>query len=305
MAQLDRRNVYDNSQTFCKLVEIGSFSGVARKLNITQPTVTRRIAALEEELGIQLIQRSTRSFNITQQGQKYYDFFILQNNSFMHGIQNFQNQTREDSITIRLAIPMGICNRVLSPHIPEFLQKYPQLKLDIFYQNREVDFIRENFDIVILRHIPKHRTLKIRKLFETRFSLYCSPEYIERYGLPVVLEDLKQHLVIGILGDNNLPNKDIEVFDKITDSISNIAVTTRCFINNVDPALSMALEGHIIVGGRDFLYKEQLANGKLVRVLPNLEFSHAAFYVVRTNSFQHSIVDDLSQFLHKCFELIT
>lgn len=301
MATLDHRNVYINSQTFCQLIEIGSFSGVAHKLNLSQPTVSRRVAALEEELGIQLIQRNTRSFKITEPGQRYYDFFTMQDHDFKRGIQKFQNQTRDDRITVRLVMPMGICNSVLSPHIPEFLQKHPQLTLQILYQNREVDLIRENYDIVIIRHIPKHQTLKIKKLYQSRLNLYCTPEYIERYGLLDNVENINEHLVVGGIHDDNTVNFNTEVLDQ-EDRLSTFETKSRCLINNLEPAIKMALNGHAIIGGLDFLYKNELDSGKLVKILPDFQFSLFTFYMVKINALQHPVIEELSLFIQKCFQ---
>ena len=301
MATLDHRNVYINSQTFCQLIEIGSFSGVAHKLNVSQPTVSRRVAALEEELGIQLIQRNTRSFKINEPGQRYYDFFTMQDHDFKRGIQKFQNQTRDDRMTVRLVMPMGICNSVISPHIPEFLQKHPQLTLQILYQNREVDLIRENYDIVIIRHVPKHQTLKIKKLYQSRLNLYCSPEYIERYGLLNNIEDINEHLVIGGIHDDNTINFNTEVLDN-EDRLSTFETKLRCIINNLEPALKMALSGHAIIGGLDFLYQNEIDSGKLVKLLPDFQFSLFTFYMVKINALQHPVIEELSLFIQKCFQ---
>lgn len=300
---MDNRNLYLNSQTFCLLIEIGSFTGVAKRLTVTQSTVSRRISALEEEIGLQLIKRNTRGFTLTENGEKYYNFFKQQDQIFSSGIQEFRNRSDTDNITVRLAIPVGFCHEIISPYLAEFLQKTPQLTLHLFYQNREVDLVKENYDLVILRHRPKHQTVMIKKLFKIRLNLYCTPQYISRYGEPQKLSDLANHLVIGGIHDDNTVTFDTEVVDKNARAVT-IKSNPRCLINTIEAALKLARNGHAIVGGADFLYQQELANGTLVRVLPQYSFSSTEFFLVRIKTQHHPLIDSLIEFLEQCFKNI-
>lgn len=170
------------------------------------------------------------------------------------------------------------------------------------YQSREVDLIRENYDLVLLRHIPKHQTLKIKKLFQGRFNLYCSPDYIERYGKVTSLDKINEHLLVGGLGDDNSYDFNTEVLNEDGTLSINSGIVSRCLINNIDPARKMALSGHAIVGGVDFLYKDELESGKLVKILPKLKLSRVSFYLVKVDSFEHPMLSELAKFVEKCFK---
>ena len=300
---MDNRNLYLNSQTFCLLIEIGSFTGVAKRLTVTQSTVSRRISALEEEIGLQLIKRNTRGFTLTESGEKYYNFFKQQDQIFSSGIQEFRNLSDTDNITVRLALPLGIANAAISPYLAEFLQNHPQLTLHLFYQNREVDLIKENYDLVILRHRPKHQTVMIKKLYQFRIHLYCTPEYINRYGKPKSLEDLANHFPIGEIHDDNTIALDTEIRDVNNNRVT-IKFNPRCLINSLEPAYKLAMNGHAIVGGTDFLYQQEIADHRLIKILPEYRFSLTELFLVRIKTQHHPLIDSLIEFLEQCFKKI-
>jgi DNA-binding transcriptional LysR family regulator len=295
------KSLYSNAQTFCRLVEIGNFSSVAKKLGFSQSTVSRRITQLEEDLETILIKRNTRSFEITEAGHRFYSIFINQEETLKNTVEQFRTNSRsDDAITIRLSLPMGVINGILSPKIPEYLHQNPNITLLAFYQNREVDMIKENFDLAILRHIPKHQTLLIRKLYQCQFSLYCTPEYIKNYGTPTTLDDLKDHMLLGAVHENNMVNTTVDVTLPSGEHIL-WQHTSRFMLNNNDPSLRIGKNHHAIIAGIDILYKEELQRGELVNVMPGYKFATFKFYLVRMNSQLNPQLEKFINFIESCF----
>lgn len=295
------KNFYLNAITFCQLVETGSFTGVAKKMDVSQPTITRRIAALEEELNLILIKRNTKQVTITSDGQNFYELFATQENQLVKALQVFKDKTLHNNIKINLSLPTGIANHIISPHITAFIDKYPNLTLNIFYQNREIDLVKEQIDLAVVRKIPKLQTVKIKKIHSHITHLYCTPQYTEKHGLPTSLEDLiNNHSVVGGLqDDSSMYSKFAIDEDGNTTDISHIV--PRLNINTLEPALLLAKRGDIIIGGTDLMYKEQLSTGELVKVLPSYYFSGSEFFLVRLDGAHHPLLEELMQFIQDCF----
>lgn len=299
---MEDKSLYSNTQTFCRLIEIGTFSGVANKLGISQSTVSRRIALLEENLGVSLLRRNTRNFELTESGQQLYDTFIQQEAILKRTFVELRNHGEENDnpVTIRLSLPMGVINGIISPHIPDYLQRHPNLSLLAFYQNREVDMVKENFDLAILRHVPKHLTLRIRKLYQCQFNLYCTPEYIIRYGEPKSLTDLGSHLVLGAVREDNMVNTSVDVTLPNGERIL-WKQSSRFMLNNNDPSLRIGKSGQAIIAGIDLLYKDELLRGELVKVMPNYKFATFEYYLVRTDTGLNPHIEEFIKFIEQCF----
>lgn len=302
---MEDKSLYSNAQTFCRLIEIGSFSKVASKLGISQSTISRRISLLEENLGTTLLRRNTRSYELTEAGQKFYNAFTQQEDILKNTFHQFRSHSKEinNPVTIRLSLPMGVINGILSPHIPEYLHRHPNISLLAFYQNREVDMIKENFDLAILRHVPKHQTLRIRKLYQCQFNLYCTPEYIARYGEPTSLDDLSAHLVLGAVHENNMVNTTIDVTLPSGERIL-WKQSSRFMLNNNDPSLRIGKSGHAIIAGIDPLYRDELAAGVLQKIMPDYSFATFEYYLVRTDSGLSPQIEEFIKFIEQCFTLL-
>jgi len=303
MNMLDNKNLYVNAQTFCRVVEIGSYVAAAKKITLSQSTVSRRIVALENELGLQLIRRNTRNLEITEEGYNFYSLFIEHETRLNSSIENFKTDKSDGAICLRVAIPLGIATNVLSLKIAEYSYNHPNLTLQLFYQNREVDLIKETFDLVILRHIPKHQTLKIKKLYKTQLNLYCAPEYIRQFGEPTTLDELKNHHLVGAIADDNSPLINYEVIYKGNEYLS-FHYVPRILANSIDSALKIAKSGYAIVGGIDYIYQDELARGEIVKIMPDYKFATWEFYMARLSNNKNPVVEDFIQFIEQCFRKI-
>ena len=298
---MENKNLYNNAQTFCRLIEIGSFSGVAKKYGISQSTVSRRINLLEEDLGTTLIKRNTRNFEIIEAGKKFYDFFINQEENLQKTVNQFRDHRENEPLTIRISLPMGVIHSIVSPHIPKYLLAHPHITLLAFYQNREVDMVKENYDFAILRHIPQHITLRIRKLYKCQFSMYCTPQYIEKHGEPTNLDELSQHLLVGSAIETNMEQPVIDVTLPNGKKIL-WKHRSRLMANNNEPALRMGKQHDVIFGGIDFMFKDELNRGEIVKIMQGYKFATFEFYLVRLDNELNQQIKDFIKFIESCFD---
>jgi DNA-binding transcriptional LysR family regulator len=168
-----------------------------------------------------------------------------------------------------------------------------------------MDLIKEDFDVVILRHIPKHQTLKIRKLYQASINIYCTPDYIKRYGLPETHEDLQKHFVVGAINDHGLI--DSSILSVTTPSGEQVVWNqfARIYTNSLEPVLKIARDGHAIVGGTDLLYRDELERGELLKVMPGYTFAKVEFYLVRLSNNKNPLIDGFIAFIENCFNDIS
>lgn len=151
-----------------------------------------------------------------------------------------------------------------------------------------------------MRHVPKHQTLRIRKLYQCQFNLYCTPEYIARYGEPTCLDDLSSHLVLGAVHENNMVNTTIDVTLPNGERIL-WKQSSRFMLNNNDPSLRIGKSGHAIIAGIDALYHDELAAGVLQKIMPEYSFATFEYYLVRIDSGLNPHIEGFIKFIEQCF----
>ncbi len=300
MTIFDITNTYNDALIFCNLVETKSFSEVARRLGINQSTVSRRIQALEYELQVQLIHRSTRKINITDAGLSFYSSFVDKEKVLRQTVEDFKFGKADLAGKIRVSIPFGIPNYIIFPEIGKYLRANPMVNLDIVYHNRDIDLIKEAIDLAIVRQVPIQQTVKIKKIFELDLQLYCTPEYITRYGKPETLDDLEQHLLALHIKNNDFSDNLIKARNK--DGCKFLLQNqSRLSINSTDAGKEIIRDGHVIVFGFDELYRDEESKGEVVKILPEYKFSHRDLYMVRLSNNNNSLIKHFMQFIEEQF----
>ena len=300
MNNLEIRSIYNDALIFCELVEIKSFSGVARKLEINQSTVSRRIQALEQKLELQLIRRSTRKLEITEEGQKFYQIFIGQENILRSSLENFKIDQNTLKGKLRVAIPYGIANHIISPHIAKYVRDNPSVKLELIYQNREADLIADGIDLAIVRQIPIQQTILRKKVYETFVQLFCTPEYILRYGEPKTLNDLEEHLITSYIRDDYSIDNLMKV-EHIDGRHFYIQGKSKLSINSTEAGKSIIKGGHAIVIGLEELFEGERLRKEVVKILPEYRFAYTAFYLIRLKNNNSALIKNFMNFIENCF----
>jgi DNA-binding transcriptional LysR family regulator len=177
---------------FVRTVETGSLSAVARELGIGQPNVSRHIAALEKELGSGLLHRSTRKLVPTPEGQRYY----LQARHALDLISQAESDVREQQNPrglLRVTCPTALGNEIIMAELPAFLERYPELELDMRLSDRYADLIADGIDVAIRGGALKDSALRARPLGTSERIYVASAVYLERHGAPQHPAELSQH----------------------------------------------------------------------------------------------------------------
>ncbi|MEP6483884.1 MAG: LysR substrate-binding domain-containing protein [Rudaea sp.] len=185
---------------FAMVVEKGGFAVAGRALDIQKSRLSRRIAQLEDRLGVRLLQRSTRRFAVTDAGQNFYRHCQAMIAEAQAADDAVAHMTTEPRGIIRISCPVSITQNVMTLLLPEFLEKYPQVRVLVMSTNRRVDVINENVDIAIRVRfkLDADADLVARSFGHSRAVLVASPGYLDQLGRPHAPEDLKKFQTISI-----------------------------------------------------------------------------------------------------------
>ena len=183
----------ENMTAFVRIVEAGSISRASEQLGTVKSAVSRRLVELEQELGVQLIQRTTRTSSLTEAGRNYYQraVQILADVSELNNSSS--NKTLELEGQLRIAVPTSFGLLHLAPAINEFAELHPKLIIHLDFSDRKVDLVEEGFDLAIRIAALKDSSLIARRLAPVKIVMCASPDYLKRFGAPKTPGDLKHH----------------------------------------------------------------------------------------------------------------
>jgi DNA-binding transcriptional LysR family regulator len=195
MAQQDV-NRSGEMEVFARVVDLGGLSAAARDLRMTPSAVSKLVARLEARLGVRLINRSTRKLQLTPEGAAYYERVIR----ILDDINTAEREAAIGAIPrgrvrVNTSVPFGL-HRLL-PLLPTFLERHPEVSIDVSLTDTVVDLMEERADIAIRVGPLRESRLLARKLGESRMVVVAAPDYIKRRGIPRTPTDLLQHNMLG------------------------------------------------------------------------------------------------------------
>lgn len=253
---------------FVKVIETGSFSEAARQLGNTPSAISRSITRLEKALNIQLIQRTTRKLSLTEKGKQIHLHCLDILNAAQKVIESSGQFSSEPKGVVRISVPKAVGHYLIHPLIPGFLEKYPEVDIQMFLEDRHIDFIDDQIDLAIRITNAPPLGLKGRKLFNIEHVIVATPEYLERFGYPVQPKDLNNHQCI-YLGEQPSDSKWRFKKDKKT---INVSVKGRYAANHTGIRLDAALKNMGIASLPYFVASSGLKAGQLIQLLPEWQF---------------------------------
>jgi len=187
--------------SFVKVVERGSFRAAASMLGLPRSTLSRRVAALEDRLGVRLLERTTRTLRLTDAGRAFVAEAQPAASALAHAVQAVLDEGELPRGLVRMSAPVMFGQLMLGAALPQVLKRYPQVTLAVELDDRMVDLVREGFDLAVRTGALPSSSLVARRLGATRVGLFAAPRYLERRGTPKTIEALSDHdaLVMGTL----------------------------------------------------------------------------------------------------------
>lgn len=259
---------------FSTVVEAGSFASAARKLSSSRSRISEQVALLEKDLGVRLLQRSTRQLTITDEGQQVYQ----QARQLPNILQDVEAITTPEVPSGRVAITMNhdIAHKYVLPVLSDFQALYPQVQLDLILDDSRVDLIGEQIDLAIRIGIPKDDSLIARIMHEERFVLCASPDYLNSVGIPKNKTDLEKLRWITMIQKGQ---QDIQYLQKQGKSYE-IKLTDFYRCNSPHMVQQMTLQGLGISTLLPSTVKEAINKGDLVQVMPSVSSEPMVFSLV-------------------------
>ncbi|WP_144170938.1 LysR family transcriptional regulator [Pseudomonas sp. Kh13] len=183
-------------RTFVRVSEVSSFTLAAESLGLPRSTVSEQVRALERLLGTQLFNRTTRRVQATQDGALLYE----RSKDLLSGMDEIETLFRADDAELagrlRVDLPTMMARRVIIPALPQFLQRFPRLEIELSCTDRQVDLLREGFDCVMRIGALHDLDVVARRVGQLSMRNCASPAYLARYGVPRTLQDLAEHHLV-------------------------------------------------------------------------------------------------------------
>jgi DNA-binding transcriptional LysR family regulator len=184
---------FGDIQAFVSVVESGSFTAAADRLDTDKSAISRRVSSLEEHLGVQLMRRTTRSLNLTDSGRSFYERAARILADLEEAESAVAQEHGELSGRLRVALPVSFGVLHMGPPIDAFSQQHPRVEFDLDLNDRQVDLLQENIDVAVRIGELSDSSLIAKRLFKARIVVCASPDYLAKNGTPVTPDDLQDH----------------------------------------------------------------------------------------------------------------
>ncbi len=295
----------DNIILFLHLCETKNFSVSASLLNLQASTFSRRIKSLEDKLGKQLIVRTSKTFEVTDFGNYIYNQFKHLPDFVDYTLERYDRVVKTNQISGAISLACGepVAEKIITPRLPEFLAKYPNISLNISCINNMSKWPSENIDIVLSPAYIKGNNLLNRFVKTEYMQLFCSADYAIKNGTPKEIDELKDHKIIGMVDDKFQPMEFVKV-SHLDSKKEHILDLRHNFLN-----INSGIQQYRIGNSLDYLFctfksivNTELKNGTVIPLLPNWSFYELNFHIV-TNKKTSSEEDIVIDFLYHCFRL--
>jgi DNA-binding transcriptional LysR family regulator len=266
----------ENMQVFIRVVEAGGIGLAAKQLNIAKSAVSRRLVDLESHLGVTLLNRTTRTSNLTEAGNLYYTHAL----GIVNDVKELDTITSEPQTlpqgTLRLAAPLSFGLTHLAPALDTFIKEYPELTLHVDFSDQHIDLIEGGYDLAFRIGNLENSTLKARRITPINIVMCASPYYLDKWGTPENPSDLKHHQLLRYSLDDMNSWKLVDKRNKETI----ISIEAKILANNGDFLRDMAIAGHGILISPTFILSQALLKKDLLIVLPEYSIPSRNAYAV-------------------------
>lgn len=258
----------DQYRVFVQVAEMGSFIKAAHALELPRATVSAAIQQLEEQIGVRLLNRTTRQVHLTADGTQLLERVrpLLADAEDVEHL--FQNSQRQVVGQLRVDVPSRIARRLIAPALPGLLRRYPRLQLVLGSTDRTIDLVQEGFDCAVRVGALQDSSLVVRPLGHISLINCASPAYLREYGIPETPADLATgHWAVGYASPSSgreLPWESLDASGRVQDS----TLPSRVIVNNAESYIASCRAGVGLIQIPRFDVQHLLDRGELVEVMP-------------------------------------
>jgi DNA-binding transcriptional LysR family regulator len=263
-------------RVYARVVELQSFSEVARRMGITPATVSKHVASLESTLGARLVNRTTRRLFITKARQRFYEHCV----TVLHELDRAESELAEirgePGGQLRVTAPLMFALARISPRLPSFMRRYPRIALDVDLSVEKVDLLAQRIDVAVRIAESVDPGFVAFKLAPYTRVFCAAPSYLEQRGTPMTPDDLASHNCLISRGASL--NSTWPVIRG--GAVVQIRVNGNLVANNGNVVVDAALDGRGILMCAKWMVQEDLAAGRLVEILHGYVPASRAIYAV-------------------------
>ncbi|SIT56643.1 putative transcriptional regulator [Mesorhizobium prunaredense] len=250
---------------FVQTVEAGSFTGAGQRLHVTKSAVGKAVAQLEQRLGVRLLNRTTRSLSPTSEGLGYYEACVRALSEIETAQSLLAARRLVPSGRLRVDVPLAFGRRCVAPVLFDISRQFPDLTIEISFNDRRVDLIEEGIDLAVrMGDLDDSLSLAARRIYAQHSAVCAAPCYLEKHGRPRSIEDLASHSVIGYGRDGIVRPWTVRHADG---HVGKFVPRPRLVLGHGEPMLDAALAGCGIVFLPTWLVADSLKSGELETVL--------------------------------------
>jgi DNA-binding transcriptional LysR family regulator len=260
----------DDMNAFARIVDLGSFAKAAEDLRVTPSALSKLVSRLEDRLGVRLLTRTTRRLALTSEGSLYLERAREVIELISRTEADVSSARDKPKGHLRINSSTGFARQTLLHAVPAFLQRYPEVTVDLTLTDRLIDPVAEQIDIVIRGSPSAGSDLVVRKLAEGRRLICAAPSYLARAGTPRSVAELAQHNCIALSGQSPPTTWPFAADDG---GVVRYLPKGNFACDNVGMLFDMAIEGHGIVRLADFVVGQAVGDGRLVEILADLNRS--------------------------------
>lgn len=263
---------------FTKVVQAQSFSEAARRLGVAKSAVSKQIRLLEQEVGVRLLNRSTRKLSLTEAGEIYYrhcEQIVNRADTALNELRQYQNQPTG---TLRVSSPIPFAKALVIPVIKELHCLYPLLKVDLQLDDKVVNMVEDGIDLTVRIGQLPDSNLIAKKLCDTPVVVFASAEYLARHGTPKTPMELSAHQWISL---SILSSPIVGSFQhKNTLQTAEHRISSNLKINSVDAVIEAAKQGLGISALVETVVHDEIRTGKLTPILEDYELAPRGIYAL-------------------------
>ena len=250
-------------EAFVRAVELGNLSAAARELALTPSTLSKLVTRLESALKVRLVTRNSRRIVPTPEGER----FLGRCRHILAEFEDAETEARGSRERprgrLRMSTGPGFGMGPLAKVLPRFLERYPEVQVDLLLEDRVMDVVRDNLDIAVTVWMPQNKAVVVKEIFEFGRVTCAAPAYLKRHGKPRSLDEIPRHRWLRVVSTLSTPLR-----FSTPEGVRTMEVQPALIVNNAEMCLQMAIAGCGMIQMMEFQVAEALRDGRLVRVLP-------------------------------------
>jgi len=268
---------FDDLETFVAVADTGSFTAAADRLDVAKSAVSRRVSALEERLGVQLIRRTTRRLNLTETGRSFHLRCVRILADLVEAESAVAQEHGELRGHLRVALPLSFGLHHMCEPIAEFNRRHPNVSFDLDLNDRKVDLVEEGIDVAVRIGHLRDSSLIARKIFDSRTVICGGSAYLREHGVPETPGDLEHHacLVYG-----NLPDPNRWTYRDRSGQQEFISVKPAMIVNSGEFLCAAASRNLGLVMQPTFIAHKAIERGELVPILTDWSWPLTPAYAI-------------------------